>query len=148
MLAMSPAYAADKAPALELKPCTIELVDGTKVEGQLAVQFDMPDHLIVYSPRLATVRSFLKKRVHAISVDGKREQLNAKRKLTDDEKALIGQTAWPDEPPAKGPKPAYTTEKWDKPRQLLVWANPGQSGRFEEVDLQRHKDTRNGKWSA
>jgi|GEM_PF-2393405 len=131
VLAVS-SLAADEAPELELGPCTIELVDGTKVEGQLAVQFDMPDHLIVYSPRLATVRSFLKGHVHALTVDGKREQLNAKRALTDEDKKLLGQVEWPDEPPAKGHQPAYTTEKWDRPKVLVVWANPGKSGVFDE----------------
>jgi len=132
ILSAASLMAADQRPELQLKPCTIELVDGTKVEGQLAVQFDMPEHLIVYSPRLATVRSFLKKHVHALTVDGKREQLNAKRALTDEDKKLLGQVEWPDEPPAKGPKPAYTTEKWDKPKQLLVWAKPGKSDTYLE----------------
>jgi len=141
MLAMSPAYAAEQASELELKPCTIELVDGTVLEGHLAVQFEMDDHLIVYSPRLATVRSFSKDHVHALTVGGppspeglrrtgKRKQLNAKRELTDADKKLLGQVTWPDEPPAKGAKPAYTTEKWDKPKALLVWAKPGKSGSF------------------
>jgi hypothetical protein len=125
-------HAADETPELKLKPCTIELVDGRVVEGQLAVQFDMDDHVIVYSPRLATVRSFLKDHVHALTVDGVREQLNAKRDLTDADKKLLGQVAWPDEPPTEGRKPAYTTETWDKPPRLLVWADPGSTGRFEE----------------
>jgi len=128
----SPAFG-EAAPELHLEPCKIELVDGRVVEGQLAVQFDMPDHLIVYSPRLATVRSFLKDHVHALTVDGKREQLNPKRELTDEDKELLGQTAWPDAPPAKGPKPAYTTETWEAPKELLVWGSPGQSGKFFDV---------------
>jgi hypothetical protein len=122
--------AAAETPELALEPCTIELVDGTKVEGQLAVQFDMPDHLIVYSPRLATVRSFLKDHVHAVTVAGEREELNPKRELTGEDRQLLGQVRWPDEPPAKGFKPAYTTQKWDKPTRLLVWAQPGKSGRY------------------
>jgi hypothetical protein len=125
--------AADATPELQLEPCTIELIDGTQVEGQLAVQFEMDKHLIVYSPRLATVRSFLKEHVHALTVDGQREQLNAKRSLTEEEKKLLDQVEWPDAPPDKGFKPAYTTETWDKPERLLVWANPGQSGKFGEV---------------
>ncbi len=128
--AFAPAVSADEKSELELKPCTIELVDGTEVAGKLAVQFDLDDHLIVYSPRLATVRSFLKDHVHALTVDGKREELNPKRELTEEDKTLLGQTEWPDEPPAEGFKPAYTTEEWSKPERLLVWANPGKSGRF------------------
>ncbi len=125
-------WAAEEPPALELAPCTIELVDGTAVNGRLAVQFDMPEHLVVYSPRLATVRSFRKKHVHALAVNGKREELNPKRELTEEDRKLLGQVRWPDEPPAEGRKPAYTTETWQKPRQLLVWAKPGRSGRFGE----------------
>ncbi len=118
---------------LILKPCTIELVDGRTVTGQLAVQFDMPDRYIVYSPRLATVRSFLKDHMHALTVEGKRKVLNAKRELTDEEAKLLGRVEWPDEPPAEGSKPAYTTETWEKPEQLLVWARPGRSGRVEDA---------------
>jgi hypothetical protein len=122
----------DDAPELRLEPCTIELVDGTQVEGQLAVQFDMPDHLIVYSPRLATVRTFLKDHVHALTVDGEREQLNPRRDLTDEDRKLLGQVEWPDAPPAEGLKPPYTTETWNKPPQLMVWAHPGRSGKVKE----------------
>jgi len=121
------------AAELQLKPCTIELVDGTKVQGQLAVQFEMPDHWIVYSPRLATVRSLHKKYVHALTVDGERRELHAKRDLSEQERQLLGPTTWPDEPPAEGPEPAYTTENWEKPKQLLVWANPGRSGRLRDA---------------
>jgi hypothetical protein len=133
-LVATASYAADAPPTPDLKrePCTIELIDGTTVKGQLAVQFEMDDHLIVYSPRLATVRSFLKDHVHALTVDGRREQLTPKRELTGDDKKLLGQVAWPDEPPATGAKPPYTTEKWIAPKQVLVWANPGRSGRFED----------------
>jgi hypothetical protein len=132
--AASPAHADDAQSELELKPCTVELVDGTTVEGQLAVQFDMDDHLIVYSPRLATVRSFLKDHVYALTVDGQRKQLNPKRELTDEDRKLLGQVDWPDAPPDEGFKPAYTTEKWDKPRRLLVWAAPGRTGRSGKAE--------------
>lgn len=120
-------------PALELAPCTVELVDGRQVDGKLAVQFNLSDHLVVYSPRLATVRSFLKKHIHALAVDGERRQLNPKRTLTAADRKLLGSVKWPDEPPVKGRKPAYTTETWDKPKRLLVWASPGKSGRFEDA---------------
>jgi hypothetical protein len=132
--ALAPVLSAEEAPELELKPCTIQLVDGTNVEGRLAVQFDMNDHLIVYSPRLATMRSFLKRHVHALTVDGKRQQLNAKRELTDADRKLLGQVRWPDEPPAEGHKPAYTTEKWGPPKYLCVWKHPGKSGRGAEPE--------------
>jgi hypothetical protein len=85
----------------------------------------MDDHLIVYSPRMATVRSFMKEHVHAVTVDGQRDQLNPKRELTDEDRTLLGGTDWPETPPAASPTPAYCTETWEKPRRLLVWANPG-----------------------
>jgi hypothetical protein len=127
-------HAAGETPALALEPCTIELVDGREVEGQLAVQFNMPDHLIVYSPRLATVRSFLKDHVHAVTVNGRREQLSPKRALTKADEELLGRVEWPDEPPAKGRKPPYANETWEAPRQLLVWARPGSAGRFSSAE--------------
>jgi len=61
----------DDAPTLQLKPCTIEMIDGRTVEGQFAVPFEMDDHLIVYCPRSATMRSFLIDHVHALTVDGR-----------------------------------------------------------------------------
>jgi hypothetical protein len=132
-----PAHSADdlpdNTPGLVLQPCTVELVDGTQIEGRLAVQFDMPDHLIVYSPRLATVRSFLKDHVHALTVDGKRRPLNPKRDLTADDERRLGRIDWPDAPPVEGHKPAFTTEQWDKPTHLAVWAAPGDSGRAEQA---------------
>ena len=125
LLAWPAAGAEEETPELELKPCTIELVDGTEVEGRLAVQFEMDDHLIVYSPGLGTVRSFLRDHIHALTVDGKREALNPKREMTEEDRELLGRMDWPDTPPAEGPKPAYTTETWGKPKRLLVWANSG-----------------------
>jgi len=95
-------------PELRLEPCTIELLDGTTLEGRLAVQFDMPEHLIVYSPRVGMVRSFLKDLVHAVTVEGQRERLNAKRDLTEEEEKLIDRERWFDEPPERGRIPAYT----------------------------------------
>ena len=117
---------------LQLEPCKIELVDGSTVSGQLAAQFEMGKHVIVYSPHLATMRSFLKQHIHAMVVDGKREQFNPKRELTEREKEPLGRIDWPDEPPEKSRSPAYCAETWKPPRQLLVWANPGRSGRLEE----------------
>jgi len=122
---------AENAPELKLEPCKIELVDGRVIEGKLTVQFDMDDHLIVYSPRLATVRSLLKDHVHALTVDGEREQFNPKRELTDADRKLLGRVAWPDEPPTEGRKLPYATETWQKPPQLMVWANPGRSGKVK-----------------
>ena len=100
----SPCFA--EAPrVLELEPCTIEMIDGTKVEAQLAAQFDMPEHLIVYSPRLATVRTVFKKHVQPLTVDGKLRELNPKRVLTGDEQRSVDRRRWPDEPPGRGRRP-------------------------------------------
>jgi hypothetical protein len=117
---------------LRLEPCEIELVDGRVVEGHLAVQFDLDDRLIVYAPRLATMRSFMKQHVHALTVNGQREQINPKRELTQEDQTLLGRVQWPNTEPETGLKPAYTTEQWDKPDDLMVWASPGKSGRLEE----------------
>jgi hypothetical protein len=125
--------AGDDPPELDLKPCTIELVEGTTIKGNLAAQFKMKKRLIVYSPRLASVRSFLKDHVHALTVEGKREQLNPKRQLTDADRELLGKIEWPDEQPAEGHRPAYTTETWVAPERLVVWSRPGDSGRGEEA---------------
>jgi len=128
------AKGADQQSELQLESCVIELVDGTKVEGKLAVQFDMDDYLIVYSPSLATVRSFLKDHVHALTIKGKRHQINAKRELTDEDKQMLGRVKWPDAPPQKGRQPAYTSETWDAPKRLMVWKNPGTSGVLHDPD--------------
>jgi len=80
------------------------------------------------------VRSFLKDHVHALTVDGQRDELHPKRDLTDEDRKLLGQVAWPDAPPENGPNPPYTTESWERPGQLIVWANPGTSGQFEKPD--------------
>lgn len=119
---------------LRLVPCMIHLVDGREVEGRLATQVDMPEHLIVYSPRLATVRSFLKRHVHAVTVDGTRRELNPKRALTDEDRELLGRVAWPDEPPSEGRKPAYTAQTWSPPERLLIWKKPGTSGILHDPD--------------
>jgi hypothetical protein len=120
------------SPALELDPCTVELIDGTKVEARLAAQFDMPEHLVVYSPRLATMRAVFRQHVHALTIDGRRRELNPTRALTDEEKKSGVRRHWPDETPGHGRKPLYTTEQRDAPKHLPVWASPGKSGRLED----------------
>ncbi|MBS3822013.1 MAG: hypothetical protein KGY81_09665, partial [Phycisphaerae bacterium] len=131
-LATTTARAAENAE-LRLEPCTIEWVDGTTLEGRLAVQFDMADHLIVYAPRLSMMRSCMKDLIHAVTVNGKRERLNARRDLTEEQSKRIHGESWFGEPPETGRRPAYTAETWQPPEQLLVWADPGNSGRLEEA---------------
>jgi len=72
--------------------------------------------------------------VHALTVDGQREQLNPQRELTDEDRKLLGRVEWPDEPPKSGRQPAYTTETWEAPRRLMIWAKPGQSGMLTAAD--------------
>jgi len=119
---------AQDAPGLKLEPCTIKLVDGTQIKGRLVTQLNMDKRLIVYSPRLATFRSILKRHVHVLSVDGRREQLNPKGALSEADHHLLGRTTWPSQPPKQGRRPDYTQEDWNAPERLLVWANPGTSG--------------------
>lgn len=133
LLLAAPATAAEEASSIQLDPCTIELVDGSEVDGKLA-SVEMDEYLIVYSPRLATVRSFLKGHVHALTVDGKREKLNPKRELTDEDRHLLGRVDWPDAPPEDGRRPAYATETWHAPKRLMVWAKPGTSGMLTTAD--------------
>ncbi|MBS3735289.1 MAG: chitobiase/beta-hexosaminidase C-terminal domain-containing protein [Phycisphaerae bacterium] len=103
---------------LRLDPIVLRLKDGTQVPGFRA--FDMDDRHIVYSPRFATVRSFLKADVRAVT-PSTREKVTAMRT-----------GFWADEPPAEGHTPAYTTETWEAPKRLIVWARPGETGRFGE----------------
>jgi hypothetical protein len=133
-VAAYPAGAAENTPELQLEPCSIELVNGHMIEGQLAVQAEMEDYLIVFSPRLATVRSFMKQHVHALTVDGRRKQLNPKRELTEQDRHILGRVAWPDAPGDKARQPAYATETWEPPRRLMVWAKPGKSGMLTAAD--------------
>jgi hypothetical protein len=123
---------AEPHPRVKLTPCTIELVDGTEISGKLAVECPMEGYLIVYSPRLATLRSIMTDHVHALTVDGERRQLNVRRELTAPEKELLGRIDWPDAAPAEGRKPAYTAEKWPAPKRLMIWKNPGRSGILHE----------------
>jgi hypothetical protein len=103
---------------LVLEPVVLSLRSGKKVPGYHA--FDTADRHIVYSPRLATLRSFPKRDVSSSS------------KSSREAVASMRTGFWPDEPPETGLKPAYTTEKWGPPERLMVWAKPGKSGRFED----------------
>jgi hypothetical protein len=103
---------------LELEPVVLTLRNGVKVPGYHALE--TADRLVVYSPRLATLRSFPKRDVGSISKSSRR--------------AIAGMHTgfWPDEPPKTGFEPPYTMEKWGPPKRLLVWRNPGETGRFDE----------------
>ncbi len=113
-----------------LRPGSLVLVDGREIAGQIA--HDTGDFVVVYSPRGGTLRSFPKALLHAVTVAGKRAELNPRRDLTDAEKALLGHTRWPDAVPAAGRVPAYARETWGPPRRLLIWKSPGKSGVLHE----------------
>ena len=126
------AKAADQASELLLKPCTVQLVDGQEVAGQLAYQGD--SLVVVYSPNGGTLRSFPKALVQSLTAGGSRTEMNAARPLTGAEKDLLGRIDWPDAVPAKGRKPAYATEKWPSPKCLMIWKAPGSPGILGERD--------------
>jgi len=116
---------------LNLQPTEIVLIDGRKVQGQLACELD--DRLVVYSPNLGTLASFRKEFVASYTKGGQAQKVSAPRTLTPDDLKRLDWNGWPDAPPATGPKTAYTTEKWEPPSRLIVWAKPGASGTFSEA---------------
>jgi len=105
---------------LVLTPTELVLVDGRKVQGQLAAELD--SHLIVYSPALGTIKSFRKEFVASYTKGNKPITISAVRALSPQElKVDLDWSGWVDAPPEKGPKPAYTTQKWSPPKRLLIW---------------------------
>jgi len=124
---------------LVLTPTELVLVDGRKVQGQLACELE--GHLVLYSPGLGTLASFRKEFVASYTRDKRMVMLSAPRTLSPEEQQVdLDWNGWPDAPPdagastAKKPgtqdkpasaqvKPAYTTQKWDPPKRLLVWKN-------------------------
>jgi len=108
------------AAELKLQPTELVLVDGRTVQGQLATELDT--HLIVYSPGLGTLKSFRKEFVASYTKDKKPIKVSAPRALSPEElKVDLDWNGWVDAPPEKGPKPAYTTQKWGPPQRLVVW---------------------------
>ncbi len=108
------------AAELSLTPTEVMLVDGRKVQGQLACELD--SHLVLYSPGLGALKSFRKEFVASYTRGGKAVKVSAPRALTAEETKIdLDWNGWPDAVPEKGPKPAYTTQKWSPPKRLLVW---------------------------
>jgi hypothetical protein len=125
------AWTAAGAAELQSRPAQLELIDGQKVSGQLAAETETL--LVLYSPSGGAIHSFSRSLVHAITLDGQRKELGAKGGAATDAAKAISWNGWPDAPPETGPKPDYTTQKWDPPERLLVWAKPGKSGRIDEA---------------
>ena len=121
------------AAELVLTPTELVLVDGRKVQGQLAAELD--SHLIVYSPGLGTIKSFRKEFVASYTKDKKPVKVSAPRALTpEDLKINLDWNGWLDAAPDKGPKPAYATQKWSPPKRLMVWKSLGgqpQNGTYD-----------------
>jgi len=141
------------AAELVLTPTELVLVDGRKVQGQLAAELDT--HLIVYSPGLGTIKSFRKEFVASYTRDTKPVKVSAPRALTPDELTVdLDWKGWPDVPPASGPKPAYTTQKWGPPKRLLIWKTldgktPGKTERLSdknEVKVARFQSQDPANW--
>jgi len=124
---------------LNLQPTELTLVDGRKVQGQLACEID--DRLVVYSPGLGTLASFRKEFVASYTKGKEVVKVSSPRNLTPEELKLgLDWNGWPDAAPANGPKPDYTTQKWDPPKRLLVWKNL--SGQPKTGKVQIAGDTR------
>jgi len=108
------------AAELKLQPTELVLVDGRTVQGQLAAELDT--HLILYSPGLGSLKSFRREFVASYTKDKKPITVSAARALSPEElKVDLDWNGWVDAPPEKGPKPAYTTQKWGPPKRLLIW---------------------------
>jgi len=120
--------------AADLNPTPTELilVDGRKIQGQLVCEMDK--HLVLYSPNLGTTASFEKQFVSSYTRNKVLVKLNEPRPLTPEESRYMNWTAWPDAAPEKGPAPYYAKEQWTKPKRLLVWAKPGESGDFSKTE--------------
>jgi len=112
--------AAAGAAELVLTSTELVLIDGRKVQGQLAAELDT--HLIVYSPGLGSIKSFRKEFVASYTKDKKPVKVSAPRALSPEELTVdLDWKGWPDALPENGPKPAYTTQKWGPPKRLLIW---------------------------
>jgi len=132
---------------LVLTPTELVLVDGRKVQGQLACELEA--HLILYSPNLGTLQSFRKEFVASYIRNKKVVELSAPRTLSPEELQVgLDWKGWPDAPPASGPKPAYTTQKWAPPKRLLVWRKPGVGSLSGKEAIKRDgpKDSSEVKW--
>jgi hypothetical protein len=105
-------------------PCLIELVDGRQVPSTMAGELN--GRIIARSPK-GMAQSFAKAQVHAITENGRRRVLNARRALTAAERAARSEVVWGDAAEGLGHTPSYATQEWPAAR-LLVWAKPGQGG--------------------
>ncbi len=119
------AAAAHAAEAPQAAQAAVELVDGVNVPA--AVVIEHGGRVIVRSATSGMAQSFSAKDVRAISVGGRRRELNPPRKLTVEEAQCRGEVVWGDAAEDEKRAPAYAKSAWRAAR-LLVWAHPGQDG--------------------
>jgi hypothetical protein len=104
---------------------TVEFVDGLKTDCKIL--FPHAGRLMVRGKGNRTLQSFDLKSVHAVSIDGKRTEFNAKRELNDKEKELRQANPLWGDVPGKGQYGKYGKQVWaDCP--VMIWARPGVSG--------------------
>jgi hypothetical protein len=105
---------------------SVEFVDGLKTDCRIL--FPHAGRLIVRGKGYRTLQSFDLNSIHAVTIDGKRTEFNAKRALSEKEQELRSKNAlWGDEV-GEGQYGKYATQEWpDCP--VMIWARPGVSGR-------------------
>jgi len=104
---------------------TVAFVDG--LETDCKILFPHAGRLIVRSKGNRTLQSFDLKSVHAVTINGKRTEFNAKRPLNEKEETLRKRNALWGDSAGKGQYGKYARQEWpDCP--VMIWAHPGTSG--------------------
>ena len=104
---------------------TVEFVDGLTTDCRIL--FPHAGRLMVRSKGNRTAQSFDLKSVHAVAIDGKRTEFNAKRPLTAQEQELRKLNALWGDVPGEGQLGTYASQQWDE-ATLLIWRHPGETG--------------------
>jgi hypothetical protein len=103
----------------------VEFVDGLKTDCQIL--FPHAGRLMVRSKGNRIAQSFDLKSVCAVTIDGKRTEFHARRKLTKQEQELRKTNALWADVSGKGQLGKYADREWDE-ATLLIWRRPGVSG--------------------
>jgi len=104
---------------------TVEFVDGLKTDCKIL--FPHAGRLMVRGKGYRTLQSFDLKSVHAVTINGKRTEFNAKRPLNDGEKQLREMNALWGDVVGKGQVGDYADQEWPE-CPVMIWAHPGVSG--------------------
>ena len=109
----------------------VEFVDGLKSDCHVLFKHPNCGRLVARSASGGTVQSFSMAAIHKISAGENTLTVNPRRDLTAAEKEARGRnTVWGDRA-GSGRIGRYAKQKWvSKP--IIVWANPGRSGAFDE----------------